>query len=98
MLLFTFGSPHKKEKKNCQKKTKKIYNNEKRTHGHLENTQRLVEEVQKIQRLKINSIFLADEGLIEEENSKIRCLRTQLDFIERLIEFMKGLIARKFDF
>jgi hypothetical protein len=58
----------------------------------------LVEEVQKIQRLKINSIFLADEGLIEEENSKIRCLRTQLDFIERLIEFMKGLIARKFDF
>jgi hypothetical protein len=31
----------------------------------------------------------------EKENSKIRCLRTQLDFVERLIEFMKGLIARK---
>jgi len=34
----------------------------------------------------------------EEENCKIRCLRTQLDFVERLIEFMKGLIARKIDF
>jgi hypothetical protein len=31
----------------------------------------------------------------EKENSKIRCLRTQLDFVEGLIEFMKGLIARK---
>jgi hypothetical protein len=27
---------------------------------------------------------------LEEENFKIRCLKTQLDFIERLIEFMKG--------
>jgi hypothetical protein len=34
----------------------------------------------------------------EKENSKIRCLRTQLDFVERLIEFMKGLIAIKIDF
>jgi len=34
----------------------------------------------------------------EEEKSKIKCLRTQLDFLERLIEFMKGLIARKIDF
>jgi hypothetical protein len=34
----------------------------------------------------------------EKENSKIRCLRTQLDFVARLIEFMKGLIAIKIDF
>jgi hypothetical protein len=34
----------------------------------------------------------------EEEKSKIRCLWTQLNFIEGLIEFMKGLIARKIDF
>jgi hypothetical protein len=32
-----------------------------------------------------------------KEKSKIKCLRTQLDFVERLIEFMKGLIARKID-
>jgi hypothetical protein len=32
------------------------------------------------------------------EKKKIRCLRTQLDFFERSIEFMKGLIARKIDF
>ena len=30
--------------------------------------------------------------------SKIRCLWTQLNFIEGLIEFMKGLIERKIDF
>jgi hypothetical protein len=30
----------------------------------------------------------------DEEKSKIRCLGTQLNFIEGLIEFMKGLIAR----
>jgi hypothetical protein len=34
----------------------------------------------------------------EEEKSKIRCLWTQLNFIEGLIEFIKGLIARKNDF
>ena len=34
----------------------------------------------------------------EEENSKIRYLWTQLNFIEGLIEFMEGLIARKIDF
>ena len=34
----------------------------------------------------------------EEENSKIRYLWTQLNFIEGLIEFMEGLIARKTDF
>jgi hypothetical protein len=34
----------------------------------------------------------------EEEKSKIRCLWTQLNFIESLIGFMKGLIAKKIDF
>jgi hypothetical protein len=34
----------------------------------------------------------------EEEKSKIRCLWTQLNFIEGLIEFMEVLIARKIDF
>jgi hypothetical protein len=34
----------------------------------------------------------------EEEKFKIRCLWTQLNFIEGLIEFMEGLIARKIDF
>jgi hypothetical protein len=42
--------------------------------------------------------FLAKKIHFEEEKSKIRCLKAQLDFVERLIEFMKGLIARKFDF
>ena len=31
----------------------------------------------------------------EEEKSKIRCLWTQLNFIQGLIKFMEGLIARK---
>jgi hypothetical protein len=30
--------------------------------------------------------------------SKIRCLWTQLNFIEGFIEFMEGLITRKVDF
>jgi hypothetical protein len=34
----------------------------------------------------------------EEEKFKIRCLWTQLNFIEGLIEFMDVLIARKIDF
>jgi len=34
----------------------------------------------------------------EEEKSKIRCLWTQLNFIEGLIEFMESLIARNIDF
>jgi hypothetical protein len=34
----------------------------------------------------------------EKEKFKIRCLRTQLDFVERLIEFMKGLTTRKINF
>ena len=34
----------------------------------------------------------------EKEKFKIRCLWSQLNFIEGLIEFMKGLIVRNFDF
>jgi len=34
----------------------------------------------------------------KEEKSKIIYLRTSLNFVERLIEFMKGLIARKINF
>ena len=34
----------------------------------------------------------------EKEKSNIRCLWTQLYFIEGLIEFIEGLIARKNDF
>jgi hypothetical protein len=34
----------------------------------------------------------------EEEKSKIKCLWTQLNFIEGLIEFIEGLIVRKIDF
>ena len=34
----------------------------------------------------------------EEEKFKIRCLWTQLNFIEGLIEFIEGLIARKINF
>jgi hypothetical protein len=34
----------------------------------------------------------------EKEKSKIRCLWTPLNFIEGLIEFIEGLIARKIDF
>jgi hypothetical protein len=34
----------------------------------------------------------------EEEKSKIRYLWTQLNFIEGLIEFIEGLIARKINF
>jgi hypothetical protein len=34
----------------------------------------------------------------EEKKSKIRCLWTQLNFIEGLIEFIEGLITRKINF
>ena len=58
----------------------------------------------KIQRLKFHNISLTDESLVDKENSrkkemsKIRCLWTSFNFIEGLIEFMKGFIVRKFDF
>jgi len=65
-----FGVPTKKKekekiqkKKNYSKKTKK-YISGKRIPECLENSQRLVEEDKKIQRLKLNNIFLTDEGSI----------------------------------
>jgi hypothetical protein len=42
--------------------------------------------------------LLTNKIQFEKENSKIECLRTQLDFVGKLIEFMKGLIASKIDF
>ena len=43
-------------------------------------------------------VLLTKKIQFEEEKSKIICLWTQLNFIEGLIEFMEGLIARKIDF
>jgi len=58
----------------------------------------------KLQRLKFNSIFwlmralLTEKIQFEEEMSKIKCLWTQLNFIQGLIEFINSLIARKLIF
>jgi hypothetical protein len=38
--------------------------------------------------------LLTKKNQFEEEKFKIRCLWTQLNFIEGLIEFMEGFIAR----
>jgi hypothetical protein len=35
---------------------------------------------------------------LRKKYKKIRCLWTQLNFIEGLIQFLEGLIARKIDF
>jgi hypothetical protein len=43
-------------------------------------------------------VLLAKKIQFEKEKFKIKCLRTQLDFVEGLIEFMEGLIARKNNF
>jgi hypothetical protein len=57
-----------------------------------------------MQRLKFNSILLTNESHVDKKIqflkniSKIRCLWTQLNFIEGLIEFMEGLIERKLSF
>ena len=39
--------------------------------------------------------LLTNKIQVEEEKFKIRCLWTQLNFIQDLIEFMESLIARK---
>jgi len=58
----------------------------------------------KIQRLKFDNIFFTNESLVdkeiqfEENKFKIGCLRTWLDFVKGLIEFMEGLIVIKFEF
>jgi len=43
-------------------------------------------------------VLLTKKIQFEKENSKIKNLWTQLNFIEGLIEFIEGLIARKIDF
>jgi hypothetical protein len=43
-------------------------------------------------------VLLAKKIQYKKEKFKIGCLRTQSDFVESLIEFMKGLIARKLIF
>jgi hypothetical protein len=64
----------------------------------------LVEEVQKYKEsnlmvfCRLMRALLTKKIQFEEEKSKIRHLWTQLNFIEGLIEFMKGLIAIKIDF
>jgi hypothetical protein len=66
-----FGVPTKKKgKRENTKKNKKLFEenqkiyNGKRIPECLENSQRLVEEDKKIQRLKLNNIFLTHEGSI----------------------------------
>jgi hypothetical protein len=43
-------------------------------------------------------VLLTKKIQFKKEKSKIKYLWTQLNFIEGLIEFMKGLIVRKIDF
>ena len=63
---------------------------------HLENGQKLVEEVQKLAVFYwLIRALLTKKIQFEEEKSKIRCLWTQLNFIEGLIEFIERLITRK---
>jgi len=69
-----------------------------------ENNQKLVEGVQKYKDWNLTVFcwlmraMLIKKIQFEEEKFKTRCLWTQLNFIEGLIEFMEGLIARKIDF
>jgi len=71
--------------------------------GAPKNGQRLVKEVQKYKDWNLTVYYWLMKAILtkkiefEEEKSKIRCLRTQLDFVERLIEFTK-VIARKINF
>jgi len=68
------------------------------------NGQKLVEEVQKYKDwnltvfCRLMRALLTKKIQFEEENSKIRHLWTQLNFIEGLIEFVEGLITTKIDF
>ena len=64
----------------------------------------MVKEVQKYKDWNLTVYLWPMRALLmkkiqfEEEKSKIKCLWTQLNFIEGLIEFMEVLIARKIDF
>jgi len=68
------------------------------------NDKKLVKEVKKYKDWNLTVYFWLMRALLikkiqfEEEKSKIRCLWTQLNAIEGLIEFMKGLIGRKINF
>jgi hypothetical protein len=70
----------------------------------LENSQKLIEEVWKYKDWNLivyrwlMRTLLTKRIQFEKEKFKIRCLWSQLNFIEGLIEFMKGLIVRNFDF
>jgi hypothetical protein len=46
----------------------------------------------------VKKALLANKIQFKEEKFKIECLKTQLDSVEGLIEFMEGLIETKFDF
>jgi hypothetical protein len=69
-----------------------------------ENSQKLVEQVKNYKDWNLTIYFFTDKSHVDKkiqfkkEKSKIKCLWTQLNFIEGLIEFMKGLIARKINF
>jgi len=69
-----------------------------------ENDLKLVKDVKKYKDWNLTvfywlmRVMLAKKIQFEEEKSKIRCLWTQLNFIEGLIEFIEGLIARKINF
>jgi hypothetical protein len=61
----------------------------------------LVKEVQKYKDWNLTVYHWLIRALLtkkiqfEEEKSKIKCLWTQLNFIEGLIEFMKGFIVQE---
>jgi len=79
------------------KRKQKNNSSENRMLKHPKNSQSWLRKLKNLKKkLKFDNIFLTNKGLIdkkkiqfEKEKSKIRCLRNQLDFIERLIKFMK---------
>ena len=91
------------QKKNCRKKKK--YCSEKKTQECLENGKIFVEKVQRYKAWNLTVYFFTDESPIYKENSIWeRKIQNQMFkdliifFFQRLIKFMKGLIARKIDF
>jgi hypothetical protein len=71
---------------------------------HPENGKNLVKEVQKYKDWNLTLYRWSVRALLmkkiwfEEEKYKIRCLWTQLNFIEGLIEFMEGWLQEKMIF
>jgi len=70
---YPFLGPHTKKRKkikknkNYRKKTKKIYSSERKTHGHLENSQRLVDGDQKYKDWNLTVYFLLMKALLEKK-------------------------------